>query len=64
VNVSYAGAQKRAFLENGWVTLTGECSMLKHPADKYRPFIPVTLPDRRWPQQQIAGLQTGLAALI
>ncbi|MEQ4530014.1 MAG: 2-isopropylmalate synthase [Mixta sp.] len=27
--------------------------MLKHPADKYRPFTPVTLPDRRWPQQQI-----------
>lgn len=27
--------------------------MLKNPAEKYRPFPPITLPDRRWPQQQI-----------
>jgi len=27
--------------------------MLKNPAEKYSPFIPFALPDRRWPEQRI-----------
>ncbi|EPK3418744.1 hypothetical protein, partial [Klebsiella pneumoniae] len=23
--------------------------MLSHPAEKYRPYPPIALPDRRWP---------------
>ncbi len=28
--------------------------MLSHPAEKYRPYPPITLPDRRWPDRQIS----------
>ena len=28
--------------------------MLKHPAEKYRPFAPINLPDRRWPNVVIS----------
>ncbi len=28
--------------------------MLKNPAEKYSPFIPFALPDRRWPEQRIS----------
>ncbi|WP_324722847.1 2-isopropylmalate synthase [Lelliottia sp. JS-SCA-14] len=27
--------------------------MLKHPAQKYQPYPPISLPDRRWPEQRI-----------
>lgn len=26
--------------------------MLKNPTEKYRPHTPISLPDRRWPEQQ------------
>ncbi len=28
--------------------------MLSHPAEKYRPYPPIALPDRRWPDRQIS----------
>ncbi len=27
--------------------------MLKNPAEKYRPYTPISLPDRRWPEKQL-----------
>ena len=27
--------------------------MLTQPGEKYRPYPPIALPDRRWPEQQI-----------
>ncbi len=32
--------------------------MLKNPASKYRPFQPVSLPDRRWPDRVLAAAPT------
>ena len=29
-------------------------SMLKDPSSKYRPFAPIQIPDRTWPNQQIS----------
>jgi 2-isopropylmalate synthase len=29
-----------------------EKTMLKNPAEKYRPYTPISLPDRRWPEKQ------------
>lgn len=32
--------------------------MLKNPASKYRPFHPVSLPDRRWPDRVLTAAPT------
>ena len=33
--------------------------MLSHPAEKYRPYPPIALPDRRWPDRQISHARAG-----
>lgn len=37
--------------------------MLNHPAQKYQPYPPISLPDRRWPEQSILRLHAGTADL-
>jgi hypothetical protein len=50
--VSVRGAKASFLSATRIIHRQKEKTMLKNPAEKYRPYTPISLPDRRWPEKQ------------